>query len=66
VGVRYATLPFAPVDEQPHELVLAAGVGGAFAQNRGLVDLAAERVTRSGAGASENAWQLTWTVTVRP
>jgi hypothetical protein len=65
-GVRYATLPFSPTAEQPHELALALGVGGAFSQGRGLVDLTAERVMRRGAGASENAWQISWTITVRP
>jgi hypothetical protein len=66
IGARYATLPFGPTTEQPHELDLALGLGAAFASNRGLADLAIERVYRRGAGADETAWQLSWTVSVRP
>ncbi|MDH4045101.1 MAG: hypothetical protein OEW06_11640, partial [Gemmatimonadota bacterium] len=63
---RYATLPFSATDEQPHELTAALGIGLAFAGGRGLIDAAIERAMRSGAGAEESAWQLSWTVTVRP
>lgn len=66
LGYRYAMLPFSPTDEQPHEVSFALGAGAAFAGNRGLVDVAIERVFRNGAGARETAWELTWTVTVRP
>ena len=66
VGVRYATLPFSANDRQAHELDVALGIGASMASGRGLVDLALERAMRSGAGASENAWQILWTVTVRP
>jgi hypothetical protein len=66
VGVRYATLPFSANDQQPHELDVAFGLGVAMAGGRGLVDLALERAMRRGAGASENAWQFLWTVTIRP
>lgn len=66
LGFRYATLPFSPTDEQPHEIDLSLGVGVVFAANRGLVDLAAERVVRTGPGSDEKGWQLSWTVTVRP
>ncbi|MDH4350692.1 MAG: hypothetical protein OEY20_06740 [Gemmatimonadota bacterium] len=66
VGFRYATLPFSATDEQPHELTAALGIGLAFAGGRGLIDAAIERAMRSGAGAEESAWQLSWTVTVRP
>lgn len=66
IGYRYATLPFSYDDRQPHEFGLSAGVGLAFAGNRGVADLAVERLIRRGAGADERAWQVTWTVTVRP
>ena len=66
LGFRYATLPFSPTDEQAREMDLSAGFGLAFAANRGLIDLAAERVMRTGPGSDETAWQLSWTVTVRP
>jgi hypothetical protein len=66
LGFRYATLPFSATDEQPREITAALGFGLAFASGRGLIDLALERAMRSGAGADETAWQLSWTVTVRP
>jgi len=66
LGFRYATLPFSPTDEQPHEIDLALGLGVVFAASRGLVDLAVERVVRTGPGSDERGWQLSWTVTVRP
>jgi hypothetical protein len=66
VGVRYATLPFSATDQQAHELDVALGIGASMANGRGLVDFALERAMRRGAGASENAWQLLWTVTIRP
>lgn len=66
VGFRYATLPFSATDEQPHEITAALGIGLAFAGGRGLIDVALERAMRSGAGAEESAWQLSWTIGVRP
>jgi len=66
LGYRYATLPFSPTDEQPHEVNFSLGLGASFAANRGLIDVALERVYRNGGGARETAWELTWTVTVRP
>lgn len=66
VGVRYATLPFAPGDEQAHEVDVALGTGVAFAGNRGLLDAVLERAFRDGAGARERAWQFSVSLTVRP
>jgi hypothetical protein len=66
LGARYATLPFAPGDEQAHEVDLALGSGIAFAGNRGLVDAVLERAFRSGGGARERAWQFSLSLTVRP
>lgn len=66
LGVRYATLAFSPTDQQPHELEFALGSGIVFADRRGVIDLALERVLRDGAGASERAWQLSVMMTVRP
>jgi len=66
VGFRYATLPFSPTDDQPREIGVSMGFGLVMAAGRGLMDVALERARRTGAGSSETAWQLSWTVTVRP
>jgi hypothetical protein len=66
LGFRYATLPFSPTDDQPREIGVSAGAGLVFAAGRGLLDVALERARRTGAGSAETAWQLSWTVTVRP
>jgi hypothetical protein len=66
LGARYAMLPFSPNDDQAHELDLSLGTGLAFAGNRGLLDIALERAFRSGAGATERAWQVSVSLTVRP
>lgn len=66
LGFRYATLPFSPTDDQPREIGVSVGAGLVLAASRGLVDLALERARRTGAGSAETAWQLSWTVTVRP
>lgn len=66
LGVRYATLPFSPTGEQPHELDLSVGSGIVFANRRGTMDVALERVVRDGGGAHEQAWQLSLMMTVRP
>jgi hypothetical protein len=66
LGYRYATLPFSPTGRQPYEYGLSGGLGIAFGGGRGLIDVAVERLIRDGAGAREKAWQLSWTVTVRP
>jgi hypothetical protein len=66
LGVRYATLPFSPDDDQAHEFDLALGTGFSFAESRGVIDVTMERAFRSGAGARERAWQLSLALTVRP
>jgi hypothetical protein len=65
-GVRYAQLPFSPTADQPHEFVFSAGTGLSFAAARGQIDATIERALRDGAGVSERAWQLAFSITVRP
>ena len=65
LGVRYATLPFSARTSQPHDLTLAAGSGLTFG-SRIALDFAVERATRSGAGADETLWQVSFGVTLRP
>ena len=66
LGFRWAQLPFSPNREKPREIDLSIGTGLVFAGNRGLLDVAVERVFRDGAGVSERAWQVTVGMTVRP
>ncbi|HKI95740.1 MAG TPA: hypothetical protein VJ992_10670 [Gemmatimonadales bacterium] len=65
-GFRYATLPFSPNAEQPHEVGLTAGTGLLFAKNRALVNVTLERIMRSGAGVSEHVWAFTVGMRLRP
>lgn len=65
-GFRYATLPFSPTAEQPHEYSVSLGTGLVFAGGLGTLDATVERVKRSGAGVSESAWELTFGMSVRP
>jgi hypothetical protein len=66
LGFRYATLPFSPADDQAREIGVSVGAGLVFASSHGLLDMALERARRTGAGGAETAWQVSWTVTVRP
>lgn len=66
IGFRYATLPFSPTADQPHEYSVALGSGLIFARNRATIDATIERVKRSGAGVSESAWEFTFGMMVRP
>jgi len=66
IGAHYRTLPFSPTDEQPHETAFALGSGTSFASGRASLDFALERLMRDGGGASERAWALTFSLTVRP
>jgi hypothetical protein len=66
LGFRYATLPFSPTADQPHEVDLSVGTGIVFAKRRGIIDVAVERAMRSGAGVTEHAWSLSLGLVVRP
>ena len=67
LGARWSSLPFPIVEgEQPSELSFAAGTGIRFADSRGGVDVALERVRRTAGAYRENAWLVSLGVTVRP
>ncbi len=66
LGVRYATLPFSPTEEQPHEWGFSGGIGAGFAGGRGRMDIVLERLRRDGAGVSERAWHLMFGLSVQP
>lgn len=66
VGAHYRTLPFSPTTDQAHELGLALGSGMSFASGRAVIEFSLERLMRDGGGASERAWALAFSLTVRP
>ena len=65
LGFRYAQLPFSSSD-QPHEIDISAGSAIDFAGDRAVFEFSVERIFRKGGGADENAWYLTFSVTLRP
>jgi hypothetical protein len=65
-GVRGGQLPFGPGTAAPTEFAAAAGIGRAFAQGRGLLDLGLERLERRASGLSEHVWTVLVGITVRP
>jgi hypothetical protein len=65
-GVRGGQLPFGPGTTAPTEFAAAAGIGRAFAQGRGLIDLGLERLERRASGLSERVWTVLVGLTVRP
>ena len=65
-GVRGGQLPFGPGTSAPTEFAAAAGIGRAFAQGRGLIDLGLERLERRASGLREHVWTVLVGLTVRP
>lgn len=66
MGVRYATLPFSPTDDQPREWHAAVGTGFRLSGGRASVETAVERVFRDGAGVSERVWLVSLGLSVQP
>lgn len=66
LGLRYAQLPFSARPTQAHEWIVAAGTGLVFSNGAVAFDLAVERALRDGAGAREEAWQLSVGVLLAP
>ena len=66
LGVRGGQLPFGPGTTAPTEFAVAAGSGLGFAQGRGLLDVAVERLQRQGGGLTERVWTLLFGLTIRP
>lgn len=67
-GIHWTQLPFPlTAGGDPSEFGISAGTGTRFANDRGGVDLALERVWRSeGGDYTESAWLLTMGISVRP
>ena len=66
VGVRGGDLPFGPGGRAPREVAFAFGTGRTFAGGRGIIDVALERLRRTGAGLTETGWTALLSVAVRP
>jgi hypothetical protein len=65
LGARGGQLPFGPGGSAPSEWGVSAGMGRSFAGGHGILDLGAERLTRSGAGLTEHVWTLLVGLTVQ-
>ncbi len=66
LGFRDRGLPFGLGDEQVGERALSGGFSLPLARGRGQIDLGLQRATRSAAGATEKAWNLSIGVGIRP
>jgi hypothetical protein len=66
LGVRGATLPFAPASVEPEEFVLAGGFARTFSQGRARVDVAVEYATRKGGDLQENVWSVLLGFSISP
>jgi hypothetical protein len=68
LGLRTRQLPFLLEEgQQPSEFSVSAGTGGRFAKGRAAYDLALQRLWRtSDGGFSEDAWVLTFGLTLKP
>jgi hypothetical protein len=66
VGVRRDQMAFGPGSDPPTEFGITAGVGRRFADDRASIELAIERVIRSGPGLDEHLWTFDVGLVVRP
>jgi len=66
LGVRRDHLAFGPGPDAPTEWGVTAGLGRGFGQGRARIDLALERVLRSGEGLKEKLWTLQIGLVVQP
>lgn len=66
LGVRGASLPFAPAGATADEWAAAAGFGRTFSDGRARMDFALERLTRTSGDLRENAWTVYLGFTVQP
>jgi len=66
LGVRRDVMAFGPGPEAPTELGITAGVARRFSDDRARLELAIERVIRSGPGLDERLWTFDVGLVVRP
>ena len=66
LGVRRDLMAFGPGADAPTELGLALGVARRFSEGRARLELAIERIIRSGPGLDERLWTLDVGLVVRP
>jgi hypothetical protein len=66
LGVRRDQLAFGPGPDAPTEFALAAGIARQFSEGRARIEIAVERVARSGDGLEERLWVLNVGLVIRP
>jgi len=66
LGVRRDLMAFGPGPDAPTELGLTAGVARRFSDGRARLEVAIERMIRSGQGLEERLWTLDVGLVVRP
>ena len=66
LGVRRDLMAFGPGPDAPTELGVTLGVARRFSDGRARLELAIERVIRSGQGLDERLWTLDVGLVVRP
>lgn len=65
-GAQWRDLPFAALDQQPHERAISGGFGVPLARGRVALDFGVQRASRSAGEARETAWTYGLGLTVRP
>jgi len=66
IGVRGATLPFAPAGVEAKEWGVAGGFGVAFSEARARLDFTVERLVRTGGDLRETVWSVFVGMTLQP
>lgn len=66
LGYRNRTLPFGADGDRVGERAFTGGVGIPLSRGRSQLDLALQRASRSGGGATEKAWLLSLGLGIRP
>jgi hypothetical protein len=66
IGIRSATLPFAPAGIEAKEWGVAGGFGLAFSEARARLDLTLERLVRTGGDLRETTWSIVVGMTLQP
>jgi hypothetical protein len=66
LGFRHRTLPFDADSGQVKEYAFTGGVAIPLSRGRSQIDVTLQRASRSGGGATEKAWLLSFGLGIRP